>query len=326
MTSRRDENSWLSFIRELWGERGLLPGHGDDCALLPALQYAISTDFLAESRDFEGDWGPWEAVGYKSLAANLSDLASSGARPHSFLITLAIPDELPDEAVERLLRGMHALSARENCLLAGGDLSGSRSGLCISITALGEQRLPAMRRCGGRPGDLLFVSGELGGPNGALQMFRHGARLESFDPATPPKDQQMALLDRFYRSPSQTALGLFLAESRGCSACMDISDGLARDLWRLCEASGCGARVELEKLPLEPALKEGGLDAALEGGEEQLLLFAVPPAHQERLQGAPNELHQIGVLTEGGGIALLKTDGSQEPLISKGFDHFGVRS
>lgn len=325
MTSRRDENSWLSFVRELWGERGLLPGHGDDCAILPARQYAVTTDFLAESKDFEAGWGPWEAVGYKALAANLSDLASSGSRPHSFLVALAIPDELPDGAVEGLLSGMHALSDREKCLLAGGDLSGSRSGLCISITALGEQRLPAMTRRGGRPGDLLFVSGALGGPCGALQMFRRGARLERFDPSTPPRDQKTALLDRFYRPPSQTALGLFLAESGACSACMDISDGLARDLGRLCDASNCGATLRVESLPLEPVLKEGALKAALEGGEEQLLLFAVPPAHQERLQGAPSELHQIGVLTEGDGVALLKADGSLEPLISKGFDHFGVK-
>lgn len=325
MTCRRDESSWLSFIRELWGENGLLPGHGDDCALLPALPFAITTDFLAEGRDFERGWGPWEAVGYKALAANLSDLASSGARPHSFFLTLAIPDDLEEVAVEKLLQGIHALSVREECLLAGGDLSGSRSGLCISVTALGDQRYPALVRSGGRPGDLLYVSGALGGPHGALGRFRVGATLSSFDPARPPGTPEEALLDRFFRPPSQTALGEYLAKSGLCSACLDLSDGLSRDLNRLCEASKCGAVLLVDDLPLEAELAGEALAAALEGGEEQILLFAVPPEKIGRLEHSPAPLFQIGALTEAGGVSLRNSDGTLKPLTAEGFDHFSRR-
>jgi len=318
---RRDERAWLSHIRGLWGSAGLAPGHGDDVALLPVARYAVTTDFLAESRDFERGWAPWEAVGYKALAVNLSDLASSGARPGFFFLTLALPDDLPDRAVERLLEGLHGLSEREGCLLAGGDLSGSRSGLCISVTAVGYQEEPPLFRSGARPGDLLFVSGHLGGPRAALSSFRAGARLRRFDPRLAGQEPAADLLDRFFRPPSQTALGRFLARSGVCTACLDLSDGLAADLRRLCEASGCGAVVDAGALPVQPGIEGDGTALALEGGEEQLLLFAVRPEAVKLLAGAPAALFPVGTLTAGRRVGLLR-QGRTSALQVRGFDHF----
>jgi len=117
---KRDEASWLGLISELWGPSGLAPGHGDDAVVLPEGRYAASTDFLAEGVDFETDWGPPEALGYKALAANLSDIASSGAEPAWFFLTIAIPEALSDSYVERLLAGMRGLCVREEIRLAGG--------------------------------------------------------------------------------------------------------------------------------------------------------------------------------------------------------------
>ncbi len=317
--ARRDEAAWLRFIRDLWGVAGLAPGHGDDAVLLPPAPYALTTDFLSEGCDFERGWGPWEAVGHKALAANLSDLAASGARPNRFLLDLALPCDLEDGEVERLLRGLHALSAREGVLLAGGDLSASRSGLCIAITAVGVQDRPPLLRSGGRPGDLLYVSGALGGPREALRRFKAGERLDSFPPEAPAPGTARALLDRFFRPPSQTALGLFLAERGLCSACLDLSDGLARDLPRLCEASSVGAEVALESLPLETP----GLDPAqaLLGGEEQVLLLAVSEEKAAALVGAPGTLTRIGRLTPGAELVLVR-GGRRSDWPSGGFDHF----
>jgi len=319
--ARRDERAWLSHIRGLWGRAGLAPGHGDDVALLPSAPYAVTTDFLAESRDFERGWAPWEAVGYKALAVNLSDLSASGARPAFFFLTLAWAEDLPDRAVERLLEGMHALSRREGCLLAGGDLSGCRSGLCISITAVGFQEEPPLLRSGGKPGDLLFVSGHLGGPRAALSAFRAGARLRRFDLRRAAEEPAVDLLDRFFRPPSQTALGQFLARSGACTACMDLSDGLAADLPRLCEASGCGAVVDAASLPLQPGMGRDACDVALAGGEEQVLLFAVRPEAAARLGEAPAVLFPVGTLTAERGVRV-RRDGRTSPLRTKGFDHF----
>lgn len=321
MRRRRDELAWLSYIRRLWGAGGLALGHGDDVALLPAARYAVTTDFLAESIDFERGWAPWEAVGYKALAVNLSDLASSGARPACFFLTLAIPDGLPDACVERLLEGMRALSVRESCLLAGGDLSGSRSGLCISITAVGLQEEAPLLRSGGRPDDLLFVSGVLGGPRAALDAFRCGARLRRFDPDRTAPEPSMDLLDRFFRPPSQTALGLFLARSGACTACLDLSDGLASDLSRLCEASGCGAVVDGDALPVQPGVAGDSQATALVGGEEQVLLFSVRPEAAGLLSGAPAALFPIGSLTAKRGVRL-RQGGRTSALRASGFDHF----
>lgn len=319
---KRDEASWLGLISELWGPSGLAPGHGDDAVVLPEGHYAASTDFLAEGVDFETDWGPPEALGHKALAANLSDIASSGAKPAWFFLTLALPETLSDRYVERILGGMRGLSIREEIRLAGGDLSRSRSGLGISITVLGVQEGRPMRRDGGRPGDSLYVSGPLGGPRVALARFSGGARLQSFDLEMPPRGAPK-VLDRFFRPPSQAELGLFLSRETTAGACMDISDGLGRDLERLCHASGCGAEMEAAALPLEKwEGGEAGLEDAIEGGEEQVLLFSVPQSQRPILARSPVPLFEIGRLVSGHGATLIQ-EGRRAAVSGVGFDHFG---
>jgi thiamine-monophosphate kinase len=299
---------------------------GDDACVLQEGRLALTTDALVEHVDFERGWAPPQALGYKALAVNLSDLASMGAQPRYFLLTMGWPKGLEESFVEGVLAGMRHLSKAEGLSLCGGDLTESPGGLLISITAMGLQADRPLLRSGGRPDDLLFLSGSIGGPAAALRRFKSGEKLAVFDDAGPPNDSDVRLLDRFYRPPSQTRLGLFLARRNLATACIDVSDGTARDLGRLCEASGCGAVVESSALPVEPA-RDGNVNLetareALRGGEEQVLLFAVSPERAEDLREAPIPVHRIGRLTRARGRILVDADGRREAVLEEGFDHF----
>ncbi len=323
-STHRHEDAWVEHIRALWGPSPAEVGPGDDACVLAPARRAISTDTLVEGVDFELSWAPPEALGYKALADNLSDLAAMGARPEGILLTLGWPPDLEDTFIERVLGGMHALSSNEGLGLLGGDLTRAPA-VMVSITVFGRQEHEPLLRSGGRPGDLLFVSGPLGGPAEALDRFRSGQRLASFAAAAPAEPGQR-LLDRFFRPPSQTALGIFLAERRVASCCMDISDGLAKDLGRLCSASACGAEIEEDSLPMDPGLSGKGrraaIEGALRGGEEQILLFAVHPGEEGGLASAPVPLYRVGRLVPGKDILVLNAEGHREALAEPGFDHF----
>lgn len=319
----RDEAGWIRFIRQVWGPSGAELDLGDDAAVLPSDRYALTTDALLEGVDFERAWGPPQAVGHKALAVNLSDLAAVGARPRFCLLTLALPHDIEDRWVEGLLKGMRRLALREGAGLCGGDLSRSRSGVVVSLTVLGLLEGPPLTRSGGRPGDLLFVSGPLGAARAALRAFREGASLRSFG-HRPPRTPRLALLDRFFRPPSQTEVGLWLSRERLASAALDLSDGLARDLHRLLEASGCGAEVEARALPVDPLAGSGeeALREAILGGEDQVLLFAVPERKAGKVaRGLPGAA-AVGRLRKQPGCHLLWPGGVREPLTPGGFDHF----
>lgn len=324
MTARpRDEAGWIRYIRTLWGPSGAALDVGDDAAVLPSAPYALTTDALLEGVDFERPWGPPEAVGHKALAVNLSDLAAVGARPRFCLLTLALPEGLADRWVEDLLRGMHRLALREGVGLCGGDLSRSRSGVVVSLTALGLLEGPPLTRSGGRPGDLLFVSGPLGAARAALKAFRQGASLRTFGEA-PPRTPRLALLDRFFRPPSQTETGLHLSREKLASAALDLSDGFARDLHRLLAASRCGAEVEARAVPVDPLCGSGeeARREALLGGEDQVLLFAVPERKAAKVTRILPGAVPVGRLRRRPGCDLLWPGGGREPLSPSGFDHF----
>lgn len=326
---RRDETSWIHFLTDLWGPSGAEVDVGDDCAVLPPGRYAISSDALAEGVDFRRGWAPPEALGHKALAANLSDLAASGASPRFLFLTLGIPRDLQDAWVEGLLRGMRALAAREGVGLSGGDLSASESGLFLSLTVVGLQESPPLLRSGGCPGDELFVGGPLGGARAGLALFQRGRTLGEFSAAPTSGACEERFLRRFYTPPPQADLGRFLS-SRGLATCaVDLSDGLSSDLSKLCAASGCDAELDLAGLPLEEGLcehapaGESAVRCALRGGEDQVLLFAVHPGRAAELSEAPVPVHPIGHLApRGAGSALRMPDGTVRPLGDEGYDHF----
>jgi len=235
-------------------------GIGHDAAVVrsPAGEgLVLKSDQTIEEVHFVRREQPLELVGRKALARVLSDLGAIGARPIACLCSLALPDDVTESDVHALLGGLLELAKRDSVSLVGGDLSRSPKGIVVDVSALGflEGRAP-MLRSGAKAGDLLVVTGPLGGS-------REGWHL-SFEP--------------------RWRLGMALAASGAVHAALDVSDGLARDVHHLCRESQVGARIELGSLPLRELAggRRATIEQALQDGEDFELLLAVAP---DRLAG-----------------------------------------
>lgn len=323
--------------------RDVLLGIGDDAAVVAAPDaMVLTTDTLVEEEDFFADTDP-RRLGKKALAVNLSDLAAMGATPLWALLTLGLPKDLDAGFVDALAEGVREMAVEYGTVVVGGDLSASRL-LFVSVTAVG--RAPArgaLTRSGARPGDALFVSGTLGAAAAGLVLLGAGYRLDEGGEVRAPRGRrvpaaratELARLVRHQLSPRpMVELGRALADAHLATAAIDLSDGLARDLHRLCRASGVGARLEMEQIPFDSAIanlpEALGLEprsAALFGGEDFGLLFTVPKrrlASVERLTGR-FALRRIGEITKGSDVVIESEEGEAAPLPDEGFDHFATR-
>jgi thiamine-monophosphate kinase len=302
--------------------RPLTKGIGDDAALWqPSRSHrsAISSDMLVEGVHFTRDAMSLEDAGWRAMAANASDLAATGARPVLATVALGLPPSIGMSEVLELYGGLAACAADAGLAIVGGDLSRSDA-LTISIAVVGEVRASnAKSRAGGRPGDVLAVTGALGAARAGLELTRLPCFIGS--------ELEAAALRAFRRPQARVAEGRFLAASRNVDAMMDCSDGLSTDLGRLCVASGCGAL--LESVPVaEPAQalaaarNEDPQRYALAGGEDFELLVAVRPRAFGHLAGRfsarfGRALHAVGVLRSQPGI-----EWNGAPLERSGWDHF----
>lgn len=319
--------SEFELIRRFFADRdrgpGILLGVGDDCALLAprrGQELAVSVDTMVCGTHFFHDQ-PAASVGHKALATALSDLAAMGAEPLGALLALTLPKA--DEAwLSGFAEGMAALAERVRVPLIGGDTT--RGPLAISITVLGQVPAgSALRRDAARPGDLVVVSGALGGAFAGLRAEMERREIQEGPPSgTDPRCQ------RFLRPEPRLALGKTL---RGrVRAAIDISDGLLADLGHVCEASGCGARLEADTLPRDPLLADWppgeALAAALTGGDDYELLFAWPARQRPELRPLAAALQLpltvIGEFTTGPGIEVLDAEGRAVASRGQGFDHF----
>lgn len=305
-------------------------GIGDDAALLsPAagMQLVVSTDLLAEGVHFERSFGQLRLLGRKALAVNLSDLAAMGARPRWFFLSLAIPAGFPLEEIEALLDGLAEQAAQHGVLLAGGDTCGSRSGLVISVTIVGEQRSELLlRRSGARPGHEVWVSGTLGDSALGLQLLL--GKVEKVDDAATKH-----VIHRHLDPTPRCGFGQMLAEAGLASAMIDISDGLLADLGHICEQSGCGAELQLAQLPRSPQFETIVSSAAsfpwqlvAAGGEDYELCFTAPAAsraailEQAKTAGIPATV--VGKVTDSGRVVAHLPDGSIFQPSTSGYTHF----
>lgn len=309
-------------------------GIGDDAAILEDPRPAvITTDLLVEGIDFLPDTPRW-FVGRKALAANLSDLAAMGAEPDAFLLTLGLP-RAQGSSIDELIEGMASRAQANEIELAGGDLSESER-LLVSITAIGRIRADrALLRSNARVGDSLFVSRPLGGSAAGLELLLRGWRMtRNMEVSSPaPVSYQLrelggSLLRAQLDPEPEIELGLTLSELETVGACIDLSDGVSRDLARVCKSSGVGAVIEWDRVPVLPDLDRLGgqlgidpLRCALHGGEEFSLLFTARSgeARLSTLLGRP--VYRIGSIDGGEGVRLSR-GGSIEPLPNLGFDHF----
>jgi thiamine-monophosphate kinase len=290
-------------------------GIGDDAALLrpePGRLLVASTDSLIPERHFLPDWPP-SVIGHLALAVNLSDLAAMGARPRWVLMALTLPNADP-LWLDAFLDGFLALADEHGVVLAGGNLA--RGPLNIGVHVLGDVEPDrAARRGGARPGDLIAVTGTLGDAAAAWTLGEAAS----------------ATLHRRWQAPNpRVAAGQVLAGH--AHAMMDLSDGLLADLGKLVRASGCGARLDLSRLPASPALlacmpethQRQRLQA--EGGSDYELLVTLDPARLDavraELDAAGENLSVIGEVVAGDGLEVVDESGRIMELNQDGWDHF----
>lgn len=278
-------------------------GIGDDAAVLRVPKghdLLVTTDLFVEGVHFlRGGRGKLSgaAAGRRALGRTLSDLAAMGGEPHWAFLSLALPKGFHAAWLRDFLRAFVAAAGFHGVKLAGGDTgsSGSRVFLADVFVCGSIPRGAAVLRSGARPGDVLFVSGRLGGAAAALAARR------------PPPPIQPRLL-----------LGQYVRRRRLAAAMIDISDGLSTDLGHLAEESRVGAEIEVRRLP-----QSGTMEQALHGGEDYELLFAVRPGRAARVPPklAGVTLTRIGQVVRGKGLFLVYPDGSRKSLEPGGWEH-----
>lgn len=296
-----------------WRQRA--HGLGDDCAFLDTGgdRLAVSLDLSIEDVHFRRAWLSPAEIGYRAAAGALSDLAAVAAEPMALLLALGVPVDEPEETALAIADGVGDAVADAGAVVVGGDLSRADR-IVIDCCVVG--RSPAeVRRRGARPGDRLVVTGALGGPLAALTAWLDGA--------VPPPEARA----RFARPAPRHAVARFLASHRA-HAMIDVSDGLAADLGHLIAASGVGARLELERVPVLPVaaaaaarLAEPAWSFAARSGEEYELLAALPPdVTDAQLAQAPSPVTPIGVVEGEPGVRA--TAHGAAAGLSAGWDHF----
>ena len=299
-------------------------GIGDDCAILRPPTIAgkptdtlITTDFTLEGIHFRRNWHSPESVGHRCLTRGLSDIAAMGGDPVAAFLSLALPRDLPQTWVRRFITSLLRLAEKYDVTLAGGDTAESPSGILADIIVVGSvPKGEALLRSSARPGDRIYVSGELGGSAAAvLEMQKHPKR--KLNPLDYPR--------HFFPEP-RIELGRILREKKLASAAamIDTSDGLSTDLAHICEESGVGAELEADTIPRAAVGKpshEVDLELALHGGEDYELLFTVPGPERIPSRLAGVRITQVGHITRSRGI-LLNRGGTANELKPQGWEHF----
>jgi thiamine-monophosphate kinase len=320
-------------------------GIGDDAAIVEPARNTLdvlTADALVEGVHFDRRWSSPRDIGFRALAVNLSDLAAMGARPRAALLSLALPAALTIADFDALLDGFLAAAEPHGLALVGGNVTASPGPLVVDVTATGAVRpRKAMLRSGARPGDELYVSGIVGAAAAGLDWLRAGApgcRDESADAAQDFSSARRAGIEgcaaRYLRPEPRVRLGGLVGRNRAASACVDLSDGLADAVRQMASASGTGAAIEAEALPLDAAAigwyERRGVDpvrAALAGGDDYELLFAVPRRRRRAFLAAARLVKDVPVTRIGAVTAaralVLRRGGEEQPL-PEGFEHFAA--
>jgi thiamine-monophosphate kinase len=302
-------------------------GLGDDAAVVEPERNAlevVTTDALVEGVHFDRAFTPPRAIGRRALAVNLSDLAAMGAAPRAALLSLVLPPELPLADFEAIVDGFMALAAAHGVALIGGNLTRSPGPLLVDVTAMGTaRRRRVLARSGARPGDEIWVSGEIGSAAAGLQRLSAG----------PRAGVRLAACEAAFLEPQpRVRLGTLLGRNRAATSCVDLSDGLADGLHQLADASGVGLNVDGAAVPISDEARNWfearGVDpvtAAVTGGDDYELLFTVRPRGRSRVEAVRRQarglrLTRIGTVVREPGVFLTR-GGVSEPVPS-GYAHF----
>jgi thiamine-monophosphate kinase len=308
------EKKLIAKIRSLArGGASVAKGIGDDCAVLrvpPGHELLVTTDFSIENVHFRRDWHRPELVGRRCLTRGLSDIGAMGGTPLAAFLSLAVAGEVPQRWVDLFLQGLLELAEEFKLPLAGGDTAESPQGIQADIVVVGAvPKGKAVLRSGAKPGQSIYVTGELGGSAAAL------ARLADEQPLG-------AAYTKYLRPQARVAIGEILRSRRLASAMIDVSDGLSTDLAHICEESRVGAEIEAEAIPRAQIGrgKRVALDFALHGGDDYELLFTSRTPVPSQIEGVP--VTRIGRILRTSGMRLVGADGKVRPLRAQGWEHF----
>jgi thiamine-monophosphate kinase len=298
-------------------------GIGDDAAYVANKPGGslVTADLLIEGVHFNLEWTSLFDLGYKSLAVNLSDIAAMGGKPAYLVLSLGVPAAFTTQQITRFYRGVLSLAANNGVALIGGDTNVAPS-LIVSPCLIGHAPHRPVRRSGAQSGHDIYVTGTLGDAALALSLLKRGAggRRPHFS----------YLLSRHHRPTPRLAAGLLLARYSLATAMIDISDGLIQDLGHICQASGIGAVVWEDKLPLSTAfraLAERGSTDALTGGEDYELLFCARPHDRARIASLQKRacvsITRIGrCVSAKHGLSVVDASGAARRIHRAGHDHF----
>jgi len=324
------EKTLIAQIRRMAGSErngamrnaALVRGIGDDCAVLrlsrdgKAADALVTTDFSLEGIHFRRDWHSAESVGHRCLARGLSDIAAMGGEPVAAFLSLALPRDLAQSWVGRFARSLICLAERHGVTLAGGDTAESPRGVLADIVVVGSvPKGNAVLRSGARPGDRIYVSGELGGSAAAIWEMRKRPRRK-----VNPREYSR----HFFPEP-RIEVGRILREKKIASAMIDTSDGLSADLAHICEESRVGAELQAGVIPrarVGKASREVDFEFVLHGGEDYELLFTAPASKRVPSRIAGVAITQIGCITRSRSIFVFDSGGVGYKLEPRGWEHF----
>ncbi len=311
-----------------------IKGVGDDAAVIDngPLCTVVSTDMLVEGIHFDLAYTPLKHLGYKSVAVNLSDIYAMNAFPRQITVSIAISNRFSVESLDELYDGIRAACETYGVDLVGGDTTSSNRGLVISVTAIGQcEKELLVYRNGAKPGDLICITGDLGAAYLGLQLLEREKRIWQEHPGVQPnlEDQKYVVGRQLKPEARKDVIEVFRRAGLKPTSMIDISDGLASELFHICKQSGTGALLEESGVPIHPEsellalqFKLDPITCALSGGEDYELLFTIDPADIEKVKYLP-EIYIAGDILEAkDGIRLSTKGGNLHQLKAQGWRHF----
>jgi thiamine-monophosphate kinase len=338
--SQIGEFGLIDRLREQLLPRGsqVIIGIGDDAAAVRTTAgnlILLTADVLVERIHFDRGIHDFRQIGWRAMAANISDIAAMGGLPRHALVSICLPGDVSVEDVEEIYRGMGALAREYDCDIVGGDTVSAPRDLVISIAMTGEvQEERLVTRKGAQVGDLICVTGQLGGSQAGLAMLRY--QLEAPQPDDPESAGHWnKVRERHLWPRPRLHAAQELVWTGWIHSMIDVSDGLAGDLAHIAKQSGVGAEIEEDSVPIDPQtrwvadhLNRSALDFALAGGEDFELLFTVaadtaPKVSEVTAKKGGLDVTVIGrVRPSEMGVVLVNSDGRERPLVEEGFQHF----
>ncbi|MFK7982880.1 MAG: thiamine-phosphate kinase [Saprospiraceae bacterium] len=311
-------------------------GIGDDAAVIynGQLQTVVSTDMLVEGIHFDLMYSPLKHLGYKSVVVNVSDIYAMNATPKQITLSIALSNRFSVEALEEFYEGVQLACDKYKVDLIGGDTTSSPKGLYISVTAIGQA--PADKivyRNTAKVGDIICVTGDLGAAYLGLQLLEREKQLFQSNPGvkTDLEGQDYLVGRQLKPEARKDTIELFAKNNLVPTSMIDVSDGLASELFHLCTQSKVGAFIEEKGVPIHDdtqlqalKFKLDPITCALSGGEDYELLFTIKPSDIDKVKFLP-DLYIIGdVVDAKDGVKLHTTGGNIHPIKAQGWQHFGT--